>query len=540
MKAFSELYRRLEQSNRTTDKLAALEAYFAGAADGDAAWALHFLIGNRLKRTVGPSEIREWMGKASGQPAWMVERCYEAVGDLAETASLLLPDPTDPTFFQEVSLSTLINEHLLPLRDLDADSRQEVILGWWSRLDRSQRLVLNKILTGGLRVGVSRALVTRALSSIAGLEVSVLALRLMGRWTPDARSYRALLTAGDESDRLARPYPFCLAHSLSGSIDPDPSAALGDTGDWFAEWKWDGVRAQLINRPPTLALWSRGELMIGESFPELEEAGARLPPGTVLDGEILVWRENRPAPFADLQKRLQRRNPSPKLRDHYPAIFMAYDLLERNGEDWRALPYWQRRLGLEALLSELIDPPPALHLSPPVEPGSWQDWEEARNRSRENGVEGLILKHRQSPYHSGRVRGGWWKWKVDPLTVDAVLLYAQAGHGRRAGLYTDYTFGLLGEDDFVPFAKAYSGLGNSEIRELDQWIRRHTRDRHGPVRVVDPELVFEIAFEGIAISKRHKSGLAVRFPRILRWRRDKTAREADSLAFLRERLTIAS
>lgn len=537
MKEFSDLYLRLDQSNRTRDKLAALEDYLRQAPDKDAAWALYFLMGNRLKRTVAPSVIRECIGEASGHPSWMVERCYEAVGDLAETAALLVPDHDRQAVDSGASLSTLIDQHLLPLRDAEPAQRKQTILEWWRRLDRLERLVFNKILTGGLRVGVSRSLVTRALASVTGVELSVLAHRLMGSWTPEAGAYRALFNGAADDDHLSRPYPFCLANPLPAASSDQSPSSLGEAVEWCAEWKWDGIRAQLIHRPPTIALWSRGEMMIEDSFPELVEAAARLPAGTVLDGEILVWRDETPAAFADLQRRLNRKQPGPKARERDPVVFMAYDLLEENGEDMRSSPFASRRTALESLSRTLDGSHLPLRLSPLLSPASWDKWGNARKRSRERGVEGLILKHRDSPYHAGRVRGGWWKWKVDSLALDAILLYAQAGHGRRAGLYTAYTFGLRGENGWIPFAKAYSGLTDTEIRELDRWIRRHTRERHGPVRVVDPELVFEIAFDGVSSSRRHKSGLAVRFPRIRRWRRDKTAGEADSVDSLRNLLS---
>jgi DNA ligase-1 len=535
MKRFARLFMELDASSRTTGKLAALRRYFRDAPAEDAAWAVYFLIGNKVRRAVRMKDFRVWAGGLSGYPEWMVEECYDHVGDLAETLALLLAgsnlgsDGGGPG----QGLRELVEDVLLPLRGMEPARQREVVEAEWCRLDTAGRLVFNKLLTGGFRVGVSRTLVTRALAEIAGVEPAVMAHRLMGDWQPSASAYHGLFAADGGTDDPARPYPFCLAYPLDAAAAADLDSALGPAGDWQAEWKWDGIRAQLIRRGGRVLLWSRGEELVGGVFPELVEAAALWSRDAVLDGEILVWREGEgePAGFAVLQRRLGRKTAGPGLRREAPAVFMAYDLLELDGKDLRSLSLSARREHLEVFLGG--GDGHRFRLSPVVEGDDWAFLAADRARSRGLGVEGLMFKRLASPYGAGRRKGDWWKWKVEPLTVDAVLVYAQQGHGRRAGLFTDYTFSVWDGDMLVPFAKAYSGLSDAEIRRVDRWIRAHTRERHGPVRVVDPELVFEIAFEGIAGSKRHKSGLAVRFPRILRWREDKPAAEADTLETVR-------
>jgi DNA ligase-1 len=388
--------------------------------------------------------------------------------------------------------------------------------------------VWNKLITGGFRVGVAQRLVTRALSSVSGLPDPVIAHRLMGEWQPSAVWYRALLAPETADADVSRPYPFFLAHPLEG----DP-AHLGDPAEWQAEWKWDGIRAQLIRRAGQTFVWSRGEELINDGFPELTTLGAALPDGTVIDGEIVPYRDGAVQPFAQLQRRIGRKQPSKKMLAEAPVALFAYDLLEAEGADLRELPLEERRRRLAHLYAAYRVQHAVWQLSPIAMGKTWADLAAAREQSRERGAEGLMLKRRSSPYRVGRVRGDWWKWKVDPFSVDAVLIYAQRGSGKRASLYTDYTFGVWDGDQLVPFAKAYSGLTDAEIREVDAFIRRNTLEQFGPVRTVTPRLVFELGFEGIQRSARHKSGIAVRFPRILRWRRDKPPAEADTLETVR-------
>ncbi len=534
MRAFADLYERLDETNRTSEKVAALAVYFRAAPPADAAWAVHFLTGNRPKRLVVGKNLGAWAAEAAGVPPWLFDECYDAVGDLAETVALLLP--AHPTGTEE-PLGRWIEERLLPLGGLSPQAQRERILALWRELSARQLFLAAKLVTGAFRVGVSQQLVVRALAEVAGVSEAAVAHRLMGAWRPTAEGFAALL-AGDTSDAdLSRPYPFFLAYPLEGDLD-SLETALGPLSDWQAEWKWDGIRAQLIRRRGETFLWSRGEELITERFPELAEAAKLLPEGTVIDGEVLPWREGKPLPFAQLQRRIGRKVLTPKVLAEVPAVLLAFDLLEIDGADLRPAPLAERRSRLAALLdgSTLRD---RLPLSPLLEATDWPALRAAQGGARERGAEGLMLKRLASAYGTGRRRGDWWKWKVEPYSVDAVLVYAQRGSGRRASLYTDYTFALWHQGELVPFAKAYSGLTDEEIREVDRFVRQNTLQRFGPVRAVKPELVFELAFEGIARSSRHKCGIAVRFPRMARWRTDKAAADADSLDTLAALLPAA-
>jgi DNA ligase-1 len=526
MRAFALLYDAIDSTTSTNAKVAALVQYFASAPRADAAWAVFFLTGRRLKRLLQYSLIHEWTMAATGIESWLIEECYAIVGDGAETAALVLDQV--PTLAEPpLSLATWVEDRILPLRGLDPAAQQARVTAWWRALDRLQRFILLKLLTGEFRVGVSQTLVVRALADASGLERPVVAARLMGEWTPSAAWFDRLLSHEHSDDDRSRPYPFCLAAPL------EDVAALGDPAEWQAERKWDGIRAQLIRREGGVHLWSRGEELITLRFPEITAAATRLPDGIVLDGEVLAYKDDRPMPFAALQQRIGRKTQVASMSRAVPVVFMAYDLLEQAGTDVRAQPLTDRRAHLESLLDGATG---VLRVSPVLKGLGWEALAAERSRSRELGVEGLMLKRFSSPYGVGRKRGDWWKWKIDPYSVDAVLVYAQPGSGKRASLLTDYTFGVWHEGTLVPFAKAYSGLSNEEIAEMDRWIRRHTRERFGPVRHVEPVQVFELGFEGIAESTRHKSGIAVRFPRMLRWRKDKPAQEADTLESVRRLL----
>jgi DNA ligase 1 len=525
MKAFAALYQVLEHSTGTLDKRAAIADYVLRVPRADAAWGLWLLAGNKLRRIAGSGELRAWCGDVAALPAWLVDDSYSHVGDLAETLALLLPP--NATSGTDVPLHEWIEQRLLPVAGEDADSRGRTVVDAWKVLPDCERLVFNKLLTGALRVGVSLRLVQQALADLSEVPIAVLAQRMLGDWPPTPEFLDALLsTEVLDSDR-EQPYPFFLASPLEV-----PPAQVGEIGDWLLEWKWDGIRLQIIRRRSEVALWSRGEERLDGRFPEIESAAAALPQDAVIDGELLAWNEgDAPLPFSALQTRIQRKRPGSKHLVATPARVLAYDLLELDGEDLRDWPLHARRQRLRELLDATADP--RLMLSPDVDVATWDEAAALRDTSRDRGVEGLMVKRRESPYRSGRRRGDWWKWKIEPLTIDAVLLYAQAGHGRRSTLYTDYTFGVWNESgELVPVAKAYSGLDDSEILALDAWIRAHTRERFGPVRSVAAEQVFELGFEGVNVSSRHKSGIAVRFPRILRWRRDKPAAEADRLATL--------
>jgi DNA ligase-1 len=471
-----------------------------------------------------------WATEASHVPEWLFEQCYESVGDLAETISLLLPESTTPT---ELPLHLWIEEHLLPLGEMEEYEQRAAILAAWRSLAGLERFIWNKLITGGFRVGVSQPLVIRALARVSGLSEGVIAHRLSGNWAPDPTSWTALVAEHTSDTDVSRPYPFYLAYALEEEIE-----TLGEPHEWQIEWKWDGIRAQLIRRADRCYLWSRGEELVTDRFPEISTAARLLPDGTVIDGEIMPWKNGKPLPFAQLQRRIGRKTLGAKILEEVPVVLIAYDLLEIGGEDVRERPLAWRR----AQLADLLARPGVsrtLILSPAVDIEAWTGARAAWRRAREECAEGLMLKRLDAPYGVGRRRGGWWKWKVQPYAVDAVMIYAQAGHGRRASLNTDYTFGVWDGGTLVPFAKAYSGLTDAEIRELDVWIRRNTVEKFGPVRSVKPEQVFELAFEGIQPSPRHKSGVAVRFPRIARWRTDKKPEDADTLETLRTMLRAA-
>ena len=536
MRRFAALYERLDRSTGTTDKRRALIDYFRDAPPRDAAWALWLLAGGKVsgarRKIAGTGELRAWVGEETGTPEWLVEACHHQVGDLAETLALLLDDPADEAM-ADIGLAEWIEQRLVPVANADPDVRRAVVVGAWRSLAFRERLAFNKLLTGALRVGVSQGLVQRALAEMSGVDIALIAQRMLGRWTPSEDFLQGLLSLEPQKGDAALPYPFFLASPLEG--EPD---ALGPIADWLLEWKWDGIRLQLIRRNNDVALWSRGEERMDGRFPEIEAAAELLTHDCVIDGELLAWQpgESMPMPFSALQTRIQRLKPGPKSLSAAPARVLAYDLLELEGEDLRQRPLHERRRVLTELLGGLQtadgEDKPRIVLSPRVETSSWERAAGLREGSRDLGVEGLMLKRTDSPYRHGRKRGDWWKWKVDPLTIDAVLIYAQSGSGRRSMLFTDYTFGLWDGDALVPVAKAYSGLDDAGILRLDRWIRANTLERFGPVRAVQQVHVFELGFEGVNVSRRHKSGIAVRFPRILRWREDKPAGEADRLETL--------
>ncbi|MBA3597649.1 MAG: ATP-dependent DNA ligase [Methylibium sp.] len=563
MRAFAQLYAELDASTSTLDKVAALRRYFSAAEPADAAWAAYFLAGGRPRQVVPTSVLRTLACEGAGIADWLFEECYQAVGDLAETIALVLPPPT-----RESTLGLAASvEQLLALRGAAPEPQATAVRDWWDALDTAGRFLLVKLIGGGFRVGVSKLLVQRALAEVAGLDAKLVAQRMMGytdaKRAPDAARYAALLAPAEEGAARAagEPYPFFLAHQIEGEAG-DFEARLGAPSQWLVEWKYDGIRAQLVKRAGQVWLWSRGEELVTERYPEVCALAACLADGTVLDGELVVWRdgegEGGPAPFALLQQRIGRKTVSKKMLAELPVQLVAYDLLEWQGVDLRGEPQHVRRAALEAALQGT-----ALRLSPAVVAPSWQELAALRTASRARGVEGFMLKHRDAAYGSGRrkqeglVGGTWWKWKIEPMSVDCVLVYAQRGHGRRASLYTDYSFAVWsrapadaaeaqavidaiaarkpaepGALQLVAFAKAYSGLTDAEFTQVDRVIRANTLEKFGPVRSVRPSLVFELGFEGINRSPRHKSGIAVRFPRMLRLRPDKPLHEADTLQAL--------
>lgn len=520
MNRFAALFAALDGTTKTGEKTAALAAYLREAPEADRLWTVALLSGRRPKRAVNATELRIWAAEAAGIPAWLMEEAYAVAGDLAETIALVLPVTSTRG---DRTLSDWI-AHLSALHGQPPEARKAAVRAAWAELDGTGRFLFNKLLTGGFRMGVSRGLMTRALAQATGRAETDIAHRLMGNWTPATTTWAAL-TEGAGSD--ARPYPFALASALEDGPEP-----LGDPAQWRAEWKWDGIRGQLVVREGAFALWSRGEELVTDRFPEFAALARALPPGTVIDAEVLAWAEGAPLPFAALQTRITRKTVPKRLLAEAPAHLLAYDLLELGGQDLRAVPFDTRRARLEALIAGL---PPGLSLSasPLIPFADWSALAAIRARARDHRAEGIMLKRATSPYFTGRKRGDWWKWKTDPYRVDAVMVYAQAGHGRRADLFTDFTFAVRNGEAFVPFAKAYSGLTDAEFARITAWVKAHTLERFGPVRRVPPELVFELAFEGIQPSPRHKSGVALRFPRIARWRHDKPASEIDTLDTLR-------
>ncbi|QEG02726.1 Putative DNA ligase-like protein [Stieleria maiorica] len=522
---FAQLYNELDSTTKTNEKIAAMVFYFADAAPSDAAWATYFLSGNKLRRLVSTALLRDWAAQRAGIPQWLFEESYHAVGDLAETFSLVVPSGESPT---DESLTRWVECRLKPLGSMSEAEQHEAVLRIWADTPARMRLVVMKLITGAFRVGVSKRLVTRAIAGHAGLPVDVIAHRLMGDFVPSADAFASLIDPATGDAVPSKPYPFCLAHPID--IDRGPEV-LGDASEYVAEWKWDGIRGQIIRRSGASFLWSRGEELMENRWPEIESAAESLPDGTVLDGEILAAIPGGPVlPFSQLQRRIGRKKVGKKLLAEVPVVFHAFDIMEHHGQDIRSLGYAERRDRLEETLASIEHP----HLTATelIEGESWDVWAETRATSRGQNAEGLMLKKKDAPYDVGRVRGTWWKWKVAPHTIDAVLIYAQKGHGRRSGLFTDYTFALWQDDQLVPIAKAYSGLTDQEIRQVDRFVRQNTNDSFGPVRSVTPTLVMELAFEGLQRSGRHKSGVATRFPRILRWRHDKRPEDANTLAEL--------
>jgi DNA ligase-1 len=524
MQRFTQLFREIDATTSINAKVKALQDYFRQEQPENAVWALYLLLGKTRKRIITSRVLRDIFLQISDIPEWLFEDCYALVGDSAETIALLLRDtPIQSTQPSNCSLREWVEE-IIPKARLVPTTEEltNLVVSWWASLDPFEVFVLNKVLTGAFRVGVSDKLVIRALANEFELPEPLVAHRLMGNFEPTSAFYQQLIASEGIAQSPSRPYPFFLASPLE-----EDRFQAEDWSHWQAEWKWDGIRAQIIRRVDQVFIWSRGEDLITEQFPELVESFQSLPNGTVLDGEILCWQNDRPLSFNHLQKRLGRKRITQKVMEENPVHFIAYDLLEYEGQDVREKSLIQRQTLLTDLLCQLKRPRVSGFQALPF--ASFQDLQHLREQSRQQGAEGLVVKAVDSPYLVGRKRGYWWKYKVNPMSLDAVLIYAQAGSGKRANLFTDYTFALWRGDELVPFAKAYSGLDNREIDELDRWIRRHTREKFGPVRSVEPLHVFEIGFEGITQSTRHKSGIAVRFPRILRWRKDKPPQEADTL-----------
>ena len=530
MKNFSQLVQVLATSTKTNDKLQALQEYFLVANEKDKVWVIAIFSGRRPKRTVNSRLLADWCNELAQLPGWLFEESYHTVGDLGETIALLLPPPANVDENSNKSLSHYL-ETFIELSGQDESIRKKFILDSWDEMDTSERFVFNKLITGGFRIGVSQKMMVNALAKTVKLEPSIIAHRISGNWDPVTTHFDELLSEQGSSIDFSKPYPFYLAYAL----DAEP-ATLGTPDEWQAEWKWDGIRGQIIKRNGELFVWSRGEELMTDKFPEYEILKNHLPDGVCIDGEIIPIQEGLPMPFSILQTRIGRKNITKKQLTEAPVGFIAYDVLEWEGKDIRSQQLYERREKLDALFAEINLP--NFITSVIISFDNWDDLAEVRRRSREMNAEGIMLKRKSSTYQVGRKVGDWWKWKIDPLTIDCVMIYAQKGHGRRSNLYTDYTFAVRDGDKLVSFTKAYSGLTDKEFAEVDNFVKRNSIEKFGPVRTVKPELVFEIAFEGIAASNRHKSGVALRFPRMLRWRKDKPASEINTLEDLKKLLEI--
>jgi DNA ligase-1 len=529
MRQFAELVMQLGSSTKTNDKLDALVHYFSTADDKDKVWVIAIFSGRRPKRAVNTTQLATYCVESINLPFWLFEESYHTVGDLAETIALLLPENK-----KEKETSEPLNYYIEQLKALEKQSeeaRKYFILDSWREMNFAERFVFNKLITGGFRIGVSQKLMVNALAKTVKIEPSVIAHRISGNWDPSAISFEELLSEHTLATDWSKPYPFFLAYAIEEDIHK-----FGEPQEWQAEWKWDGIRGQIIKRNNELFVWSRGEELMTEKFPEYHSLQDVLPDGIAIDGEIIPSVDQKPLPFALLQTRIGRKNVTKKQLQEAPIAFFAYDLLEYGGEDWRNRTLEERRTKLEEIVAAINHP--ALLISPVVPFNTWDELAQLRETSRELGAEGFMLKRKNSTYQVGRKRGDWWKWKVDPLTIDAVMIYAQKGAGRRSNLYTDYTFAVRDGDKLIAFTKAYSGLTDKEFAQVDAFVKKNSLEKFGPVRTVKPELVFEIAFEGIAASNRHKSGVALRFPRISRWRQDKKPNEINTLEDLKKMLAL--
>ena len=529
MKNFAELIKALDSTNKTNIKVEALTDYFRNASPEDKVWTIAILSHRRPPRPVNTTLLRLWANELANIPLWLFEESYHIVGDLAETIALIIPVTKEHS---DKSLSEYLRE-MIALKKKSDEEKKEYLQQNWLALNYYERFVFTKLITGSFRIGVSQKLMTRALSKAENVDEDALAYKLMGNWDPNKITFQELILDEQNSDYLSKPYPFYLAYPIEGDV-----SNLGNPEDWSVEHKWDGIRSQTIIRENEIFVWSRGEELVTDKYPEFQSFLGNIPNGTVIDAEILAYPNNEIGTFNDLQTRIGRKNVSSALLKSNPVILKAYDLLEWEGNDIRNLAYEERRNLLEKLLEYLKDKNLPIQLSERKIFNSWNEVATERMRAREMRSEGLMVKHKNSTYQVGRKKGDWWKWKLEPLVIDAVLTYAMRGSGRRSNLFTDYTFALWqnnesGEKELVTFAKAYSGLTDAEFRKVDDFIKKNTIDKFGPVRSVTPKLVFEIGFEGIALSKRHKSGVATRFPRILRWRQDKTIEEANTIEDLK-------
>lgn len=518
MKNFAQLIAGLENTNKTLAKKELLIRYFTEADAEDKLWVVALFTGKRPRRPVKSGQMREWCMEIANIPEWLFQESYTSVGDLSETMALLIQNESSSS---EKPLHVWMKE-IIALRNMSDLEKQIYVVESWFQLNQAERFVFNKLIGGSLRIGVSKNGIVNALAEFSGKDKNEIMHALVGKWQPGEISFDELIAGDHVNTDLSKPYPFCLAYALDKEIEE-----LGPEKNWMAEYKWDGIRGQVIRRDNEIYIWSRGEELVTDQFPELVEEFKDWQGDFVLDGEILAVKDGEILNFNSLQKRLNRKVISAKMLKDVPIQFFAYDCLEYHGEDLRTQALSRRREVLEQIFKQNV----AIRskISNALSFENWTDLPEVRANARTINSEGLMLKDMGSIYHAGRKKGDWWKWKVDPLTIDAVMIYAQRGSGRRSGHYTDYTFAVRTDEGLVTVAKAYSGLTNEEIKEVSKFVNKNATEKFGPVRTVPPELVFEIAFEGIALSNRHKSGVALRFPRIQRWRKDKSAADIDHI-----------
>jgi len=512
MRLFGQLLQACLQEPKTLQKISLLSDYFNEESPENMPMALHFLMGENMGRFCSGRQLREWAAQLLGLPDWLVDESYEALGDNSETISLLFPNKPSSLAHDLKAVC----ERIQQLKSEPIDVKKDWIIDVWSKSSRDDIYTFNKLLGGGIRIGASKKNVLKALSRTVHLDVDILEQRLLGTWEPTKIAYDALVNPDDIAGKGTCPYPFFLASPIQ-----DVDATLMPFSDWQIEPKWDGIRAQLVHRQEGTQLWSRGNDLISDQFPDILDSASELPYG-VYDGEVLAWGADGPQPFADLQKRLNRKKVTRQLLASIPCIMMLYDCLEFEGVDVREQALHER-------CKKIRDLRPPFYTSNPLTLNGVSALNDYVKNARNNRVEGVIIKRLSSAYKSGRVRGDWWKLKVDPLLLDVVIMYAQKGKGIRSGLFTDYTFGVWDNNQLVPIGKAYSGLTNDEIKQVHQILNNHLTDRFGPVRGVSPCVVLEVAFDSIQESPRHKSGLALRFPRINRLRLDKPVEEANSL-----------
>ncbi len=588
---FTRLFNELDETNHTVEQLAALERYFKAAPAADAAWALHLLIGAKAPRALKNSQLREWISTVADLPTWLVDESCETVGDIAETLALLLPDPPTVPAGGSLALHRLITERLLPLAGLGPEARRDLVVTTWRELDGAQRFIWNKLITGSFRIGVSRTQVARALGKTAGVSASVMAHRLLGFQEPTEAAFRALLAAESANENFG-PYPFQTANAIKSaepagdptieSLDLFPRLVgapgtgptitrpeeLGSASDWQAEWLLDGLRVQVMRRGDAVLIWSQDEELLNPEFPEIAEAAQLLPDGTVLDGDLVVWPASDvcPGTRADIQQRLSHATPGAGLQRKLPVVFIAQDIIEAAEIDQRGRPLLARRRQLAEVLAPAADrhretqatrpasgstdgsqmdlfgspPAAAAHHAPfrfraasLVSFGSWEQLASLRREARDHGAAGLILKRTESCYGASVETSAWWIWPIEPLRINAVLIAALPGHGNSPRAFSDYTFAVWCDDELVPFAKTGTGLTEIGFRAMDDFIRAHITGKFGPVRSVKAELVFELEFDSVQTSTRHKSGLVVRSARIHRRRPELSAAEADTLEALR-------